>query len=177
MGIESGNQETLDGIGKHVTLAQVENTCRLLRKYGIRVLGLFMLYNVWEEDGQLRFEDSAKTENTLRYAKRLVKENLINYISWSITAPYPGSKLYDIASRHGLIPPSLREDWENWQTSDLFLMTLPGVERREQGKLKRRGEFLRAKCLLKNRDFRLKDILFLAKRAVHLLLASRKTSS
>ncbi len=72
LGIESGNQETLDGIGKHITLEEVEKTCALLRKHQIKVLGLFMLYNVWEENGKLRFEDSAKTENTLKYARQLV---------------------------------------------------------------------------------------------------------
>lgn len=173
LGIETGNQETLDGIGKHITLPEVESTARLLRKYNIKVLALFMLYNVWERDGKLQFEDSATTENTLRYAKRLASEELVNYISWSVTMPYPGSMLYDIATRHRLIDPTMLQNWESWQTEELFLMNLPGVTRREQGVLKRKGEFLRAKCLLRSGGFNFKNLLFMFKRGMHVLLASR----
>lgn len=173
LGIESGNQETLDGIGKHITLQEVETTCRMLQKYRIRVLGLFMLYNVWERNGELRFENTAKTENTLRYAQRLVRQGLLNYIGWSVATPYPGSTLFDIAVRHELIPSSLLRNWESWQTDELFMMKLPGVGRREQGVLKRKGELLRLKCLLKNRDFRFADLLFLVKRGFHILVGTR----
>jgi radical SAM superfamily enzyme YgiQ (UPF0313 family) len=32
IGIESGNQKTLDGIGKHITLEQINTACRILKK-------------------------------------------------------------------------------------------------------------------------------------------------
>jgi radical SAM superfamily enzyme YgiQ (UPF0313 family) len=173
LGIESGNQEALYGIGKHITLHEVETTCRWLRKHNIKVLALFMLYNAWEQDGKLCFEDSRKTENTLAYASRLAKEGLINYISWSVTMPYPGSRLYDVARRHELIPPVLLHDWEAWQTADVFPIRLPGVDRREQGIVKRKGEWLRANCLLKNGGIQPKDLWFMAKRGLHILSATR----
>ena len=172
LGVESGNQETLDGVGKKTTLQEVESTCRWLCKYNIRVLALFMIYNAGEKDGKLFFEDTKKSENTLEYAHRLVKKGLINYISWSVTTPYPGSKLYDIGLRHQLITPALLKDWEAWQTTELFPMKLPGVHRRNQGTLKRKGEWLRAKCLLKNGNFKYKDFFFLVKRGMHVLFSS-----
>ena len=173
LGIETGNQETIEGTGKKIDLRDVETTCALLKKYNIKVLGLFMLYNVWEEDGQLRFEDSKASLRTLEFARGLFKKRLIDYISWSITAPYPGSKLFDIARRHNLIDPRLLTDWEAWQKEEIFLMSLPGISRKEQQKVKRKGEFLRVCCLLRSWQFKLKDIPFMIKRGLHLLIASR----
>ena len=61
LGVESGNPETLRGIRKKITVEQVEHACRTLSREGIKKHALFMLYNVWEEDGRLRFEDGALT--------------------------------------------------------------------------------------------------------------------
>jgi len=173
LGIETGNQETIEGIGKKIDLKDVETTCALLKKYKIKVLGLFMLYNVWEEDGKLRFEDSEASLKTLAFAKDLFKKRLIDYISCSITAPYPGSKLFDIAIRHNLINPRLLTDWEAWQKEELFMITLPQINRPEQQMVKMKWESLRVRCLLRSWQFKLKDIPFLMKRALHLFLASR----
>jgi len=174
LGIETGNQETIEGTGKKIDLKDVETTCALLQKYNIKVLGLFMLYNVWEEEGQLRFENSAASLRTLDFAWKLFNKRLIDYISWSVTAPYPGSRLFDIARRHNLIDPRLLTDWEAWQKEALFMISLPGVSRREQQKVKLKGELLRLRCMLRSWNFKAKDIPFLIKRGLHLLLASRE---
>jgi len=174
LGIETGNQETIEGVEKRIDLRDVEKTCKLLKKYNIKVLGLFMLYNVWEEKGELRFEDSAASLRTLDFARDLIDKRLLDYISWGVTTPYPGSKLYDIALRHKLIDPRLLDDWEAWQKQEIFMMALPGVTRKEQQRVKMKGDLLRIRCLLRSRNFKLKDIPFLIKRGIHLLLASRK---
>jgi len=87
LGIESGDPATLEGVGKKITLEQVEEACRLLKKHKIKVLGLFMLFNVWEEDGTLRFEDIATTQKTLDFADRLVGNG--SSISSAGPSPYP----------------------------------------------------------------------------------------
>jgi hypothetical protein len=46
--------KTLEGIRKWISLGQVENVLRLFKKHGIETYGLFMAFNVWEEDGQLK---------------------------------------------------------------------------------------------------------------------------
>jgi radical SAM superfamily enzyme YgiQ (UPF0313 family) len=173
LGIESGNQETIDGVKKHLRLSDVQDTCRLLKKYGIKVLGLLMLYNVWEENGQLRFEDSYLSRKTLDFASSLLDRHLIDYISWSVATPYPGSELYDIALRHNLIDARLLSNWESWQKRELFILSLPGVNRKEQNLVKLKGEWLRARCMLRNGQFKLKDLPFLLKRGLHVLLTSR----
>lgn len=170
LGIESGNQRTLDGIDKGITLDDVEQTCASLKRQGITVWGLFMLYNVWEEGGQLRWEDTAASARTLDYAHSLVRRGLLDYISWSVTTPYPGSLLYDIAGRHRLIKPRLATHWEAWQRDELFVMELPGVARGERRRLKIKGETIRLRCMLRNHDFKAKDLPFLAKRGAHLLV-------
>jgi anaerobic magnesium-protoporphyrin IX monomethyl ester cyclase len=148
MGIESGNERTLKGIGKNITLKQVEDGCRVLRKYNIEVVGMFMLYNVWEEDGKLCFENTNETKQTMDYALKLYKKGLINQFMWGPTNPYPGSKLFEIARRHNLIKKSLLDDWEAWRRDELYAMKLPGVDIVEQTRLRTKGQFLKLKHLL-----------------------------
>ncbi len=88
LGVESANEATLKGIKKQITLTDVENTCRLLRKHGIKVRAHFMLYNVWEENGELFFEDSRMSNDTLLYAEKLFQKGWINYLTWSVTIPF-----------------------------------------------------------------------------------------
>lgn len=169
LGIESGNPRTLKGIKKHITLEQVKEACLMLKKYKIKILGLFMLFNVWEEGGELLFEDVESTQNTLSFAEMLANGGLLDYLGWSITTPYPGSALYDTAFRFNLIKEELSGNWDSWLKDDSFVMQLPGVDEREQARLKTVGSMLRAKCMLRSRNFGLKDLGFIAKKAVKLV--------
>jgi len=174
LGIESGNQKTIDGINKCIDLKDVEITCKLLKKYKIKVMALFMLFNAWEENGHLAWEDEKMTLNTLNFAWRLIKNKLIDYIGWSIATPYPGSRLYDIALRHNLLDPAFQNNWESWQKEGLFVMNLPGISKTKRNRIKLKGEFLRILCLLRNKYFKLKDFPFLIKRALHIFKYAAK---
>ena len=169
LGIESGNEATLRGTRKGVTLPEVEAACALLKKHGIRVLGLFMLFNAWEEDGELRFEDAAMTERTLSFAEGLYRRKLMDYFGWSITMPYPGSPLYDIALKHGIIKPHLADDWDRWVREEFSVLNLPGVSDRDVARLKTRGSWLRARCMLRSGGFGLKDALYIARKALRVV--------
>lgn len=171
LGIESSNAETLRGIKKLVTLEQVEKACKLLKEYGIKVQGLFMLFNVWEQDGELQYESVEMTKNTLRFAKRLIDQGLLDYIGWSITTPYPGSELYEIACRYSLIKEGLVENWDAWISNDPFVMQLPGVTQAEMTALKRQGSLLRAKCILRSGHFGLKDLGLFGRKAAKVFLS------
>jgi anaerobic magnesium-protoporphyrin IX monomethyl ester cyclase len=103
IGIESANDRVLRGIGKNVTQADNVRTLELLRKYGIKVYGFLMLYNAWETNGKLEYETPEEVSNTLAFAKKCLNENLIEYISWSITNPIIGSKLHDIAKKFDIV--------------------------------------------------------------------------
>jgi radical SAM superfamily enzyme YgiQ (UPF0313 family) len=102
IGIESANDRVLAGIGKNITHADTERTLAILKKYGIKVYGFLMLYNAWEANGRLEYETPEEVNNTLEFARRCLKENLIEYISWSITNPIIGSKLHDIAKKYNV---------------------------------------------------------------------------
>lgn len=171
LGIESGNQSTLDGIRKHITVAQVESACALLRKYNIKVLGLFMLFNVWERDGKLEVESVEMCENTIRFARKLISQDLIDYVVWSVTTPYPGSELYDIARRHDLIKKDLMGRWDAWLVDDPFVMRLPSISERDQARLSGAGNLLSVKCLLKAGGFGRRDLGLAIKKGTRLAQA------
>ena len=99
IGLESANERVLRGIGKNATQADNIRTLELLKKYHIKVYGFLMLYNAWETNGKLEYETPEEVNNTLEFAKRCLRDNLIEYISWSITNPIIGSKLYNIAKK------------------------------------------------------------------------------
>jgi len=169
LGIESGNPATLRGIKKQITIEQIVEACRLLKKYKIQVLGLFMLFNVWEEGEKLCFEDVQQTKNTLHFVESLIDQGLLNYIGWSVTTPYPGSQLYGIALKYNLIKPELLGQWDAWLRKDTFVMRLPGVNEREMARMKTRGQILRGKLILKSRNFGLKDLPFFARKGMKLV--------
>ncbi|OHB44438.1 MAG: hypothetical protein A2Y13_08550 [Planctomycetes bacterium GWC2_45_44] len=169
LGIESGNAETLKGIGKHVTLTQVVEACRLLKKYKIKVLGLFMLFNVWERDNELKYENIEMTDQTLDFARKLVADRLLDYIGWSITTPYPGSKLHDIVAKFGLIKENLLGNWDAWLKEDSFVLKLPGIFDKDMARMKTKGSFLRAKCMLRSGEFGLKDVGYIGKKCLKIL--------
>ena len=172
LGIESGNEQTLKGVKKFITLDDVENACRLLKKYGIKIRALFMIYNVWEENGHLRIEDSQMSMNTIKYAKSLIDNKLVDYVGWTATTPYPGSALYDIALKYNLIKPEFMSNWEAWQKEELFMMKLPGISRQEQRRIKLQGDWYKMLLMVKHLDFKLKDIPFIIKRALHIMRKS-----
>ncbi len=170
IGIESGNEETLRGIGKKITLQQVRDACEILRKYNIEVVGMFMLYNVWEENGRLQFENTKQTENTMKYALKLLSEGLINQVMWGPTNPYPGSKLFEIARRHNLIKEGLLDNWESWRKDELYAMRLPGIDPVEQVRMRSRGQYLKMKHLLSSKGkINIKDWSFFLEKGLRLI--------
>ncbi len=99
LGIESGSQKILDSIGKRITLEQVRKAVKILKEFGIQVLGSFII-------GFL--QDTVETINkTINFAKSL---NL-DYAEFSILTPYPGTPIYDYASKNGLL---LTKDWSRY---------------------------------------------------------------
>ena len=102
IGLESANDRVLKGIGKNASQADNVHTLELLKKHHIKVYGFLMLYNAWETNGKLEYETPEEVNNTLEFAKNCLRDNLIEYISWSITNPIIGSKLYNIAEKYGI---------------------------------------------------------------------------
>jgi len=91
LGVESGSQEVLDRIRKGLTLAQIEEGVRRVKKSGIQALGGFMFGFPY---------DSRKTvEETIAFAKKLSPDQ----VQFSINMCYPGTSLYEYARDNDLL--------------------------------------------------------------------------
>jgi hypothetical protein len=169
LGIETGNDSTSRGINKRNTRTSAENSLSILKKQGMKTFALLMAFNVWEENGRLMYENKQDTLNTLSFAKEMIKKNYIDIISWSLTTPYPGSELFEIAKRHQLIPPDLEGRWEFWDSSENFIMKLPGVVEKDWLFIKRKGKVLQARLLLKSGTFNWHSMPLYLKKITNLL--------
>lgn len=158
IGIETGNDAVAKGINKRTSRKNAEQSLSILKKYGMKTFALLMAFNVWEENGFLKYEDLQDTLNTLNFAKQLVRNKKIDIISWSLTTPYPGSKLYEIAKRHQLISEDSEGKWELWDSSENFIMKLPGISERDWHYVKRRGKFLQARLLIRSGTFNWRSV-------------------
>ncbi|MCL4429418.1 MAG: B12-binding domain-containing radical SAM protein [Chloroflexi bacterium] len=133
IGLESANDRVLKGIGKNATQADNIRTLELLKKHHIKVYGFLMLYNAWETKGKLEYETPEEVNNTLEFAKTCLRDNLIEYISWSITNPIIGSKLYNIAKKF---------DIASYNVKIGNCMRLPGISEQQMVEHVKQGMIL-----------------------------------
>jgi anaerobic magnesium-protoporphyrin IX monomethyl ester cyclase len=159
VGVESISQNTLLGIRKKLDFSKVNQAIAVLNKYRLKVFLLLMTFNVWEENGQLRYETKTEALATLKWVKGMVKKNWVHLITWSLTTPFPGSELYHIALKHDLILPEIKGKWENWDPSSTFVMKLPGVTQNDWLDIKNKGAILQAILLFRSKAFNLSSAL------------------
>ena len=91
LGVESGLQEVLNEIKKGLTLRQIEEGFRLVKKNGIQALGGFMF--------GFPYDTRHSIEETLRFAKKLSPDQ----VQFSISMCYPGTSLYEYAKDNNLV--------------------------------------------------------------------------
>jgi radical SAM superfamily enzyme YgiQ (UPF0313 family) len=90
-GFEAGIQELLNNINKGITIKQIVEANRLCKKIGIEVRASFMI--------ALPGETPELAKKTIEFAKRLNPD----YAQFCITTPYPGTCLYENASKYGTL--------------------------------------------------------------------------
>lgn len=83
LGIESGNEETLNSLGKNSKASDVSLAVDILRENGIESYGSYIIGNL--------NETAADVEKTIDMAVRLNT----NIAQFSILTPYPGTQLYE----------------------------------------------------------------------------------
>jgi len=83
LGIESGNEETLNSLGKNIKTTDVTRAVEILRENGIESYGSYIIGNL--------NETASDVEKTIEMAVRLNT----NIAQFSILTPYPGTKLYE----------------------------------------------------------------------------------
>jgi len=91
LGVESGSQEVLDKIRKGLTLRQIEDGVRLVKKHGIQALGGFMF--------GFPYDSRESVEQTIQLAKKLSPDQ----VQFSISMCYPGTSLYEYAGSNNLL--------------------------------------------------------------------------
>lgn len=91
LGVESGSQGVLDKIKKGLTLKQIEDGVRMVKKSGIQALGGFMF--------GFPYDSRETVEQTLAFAKKLSPDQ----VQFSINMCYPGTSLYEYALENDLI--------------------------------------------------------------------------
>jgi radical SAM superfamily enzyme YgiQ (UPF0313 family) len=89
LGIESGNQESLDLIQKGTTVEKQTQGVEWIRKAGFRYATNFIICLPGENEKMVR--------NTIRYAKMLGAEMALFFLP----IPYPGTKLLEICKAEG----------------------------------------------------------------------------
>lgn len=99
-GVESGSDEILRKIGKQITLQQVRNTFSMAHEQGIITVALFMMGNYGENERTM--------EKTIDFAKSLGAD----FSQFTMVTPFPGSPLYRILDKRGLL---LTKDWSKYE--------------------------------------------------------------
>ena len=99
-GLESGSQKILDLMRKNATLEMVRKAVKIVKGVGLEVHASFMLGNVGETGETIR--------ETINFAKELDLDNA----TFFITAPFPGTDLYNIAKEKGYINENTK--WEDF---------------------------------------------------------------
>jgi radical SAM superfamily enzyme YgiQ (UPF0313 family) len=100
-GLESGGQETLLRIGKKIDFSIAKETVRLLKKYNMESIGLFMI--------GLPGETKKSIKETFKYACSLD----VDFAKFAMTVPFPGSKFYNTMKSENKIR---TDNWDNFTT-------------------------------------------------------------
>lgn len=152
LGIESGNQRTLDGVGKNIRREQIVDACRMLKAEKVKVFGFLMLYHAWEEEGKLCWESPRDVDRTLDFCRKLYRAGLMETMSWQVALPMPGARLWDIALRHRLLPD------HDIRTVLAPNLNLPGVTPRDVARSLRKGLWLKGMSLVRSGRLNLRHV-------------------
>lgn len=84
-GIESGNERILKLMKKSITLKQIRKAIEFTRKAGIQIVANFMIGNIGDTKETI--------EETINFSKSLD----IDYVSFSLATPFPGTEMRELA--------------------------------------------------------------------------------
>jgi anaerobic magnesium-protoporphyrin IX monomethyl ester cyclase len=99
MGVESGDDEILENIGKGISVEKVRIACNIIKENGIKLGTYFILGHP--------NETVEKVKKTLNLAVELNTDT----IAVGIMVPYPGTKVYEMALRGEAGYRLLTKDW------------------------------------------------------------------
>lgn len=164
LGIETTSDRVLSGIKKKMSFEKTERACKLLSAEGIKVFGFTMLFNYWEENGELQHETSAEVRKTIKDIYSLWRKGYINYTSWAFACPVQGSEFYDIALKHGLIDENYYPG-DTWNSHDY----LTGVSKKEFNRVYAAARRQQAVMALTSGNFEWKNYKGIYRKALTML--------
>jgi radical SAM superfamily enzyme YgiQ (UPF0313 family) len=113
IGIESGNQETLDFIDKGLKLERMKEKAKMLNKIGI----------FWKAYLMVGFPN--ETEKHVLDTINIIDELKPKRATLSIFTPYPGTKLFDYCVEEGIIKGDI--EWEKYSHQSKFNYFSPKI--------------------------------------------------
>lgn len=87
LGIESGSEETLEKMKKGTTLQQAKNAVRLIKSFGLKIFGFYLIGFPWEN------------KEHLIQTKKLMFELDTDFIELSVATPFKGTSLYSMLGK------------------------------------------------------------------------------
>jgi len=122
-GLESGDDRILRECGKNITREKIRDAVRMTREAGLKIAGHFILGLPGE------------TEETARGTIALARELDLDFAHFYSAVPYPGSRLFDIASGEGWIR---GKSWARFRQTE-FVMDLPTISAASLERFKRKA--------------------------------------
>lgn len=83
IGLESGSDESLEKMKKGTTVIENKNAVELIKKYGLKIFGFYMIGFPWEN------------KEHINQTKKLIFDLDTDFIEISIVTPFFGTKLYE----------------------------------------------------------------------------------
>ncbi|ODS33504.1 MAG: Radical SAM domain protein [Candidatus Scalindua rubra] len=127
-GIEFGNQKILNDSGKRTKIEDIYRAIEITKKAGISPTGNFMIGYPTE------------TKETINDTMRLAIDLDLDFCSFSVVTPFPGSELYYYCKEKGLLK---TKDWEqyNYFHPGESVIRLPDIDDDELMELYRRIQY------------------------------------
>ena len=111
-GLESGNDDVLDLAEKKISVAQSKKAVITANRAGVKVAGHFI------------FGLPGETEKTMEQTLSLALSLPLDIAQFYVAAPFPGTKLFDEALRHGWLK---SRDRAHFCSQNDAVMELPGL--------------------------------------------------
>ncbi len=111
LGAESGSQRVLDKIRKDITVEQIIESARIIKKYDFKGWYSFMLGFPGEKP-----EDVSETIKVMKELKRITPEA---NTSIKIFTPYPGTPIFKTSQEYGFIPPDSLVSWADYNIEEV----------------------------------------------------------
>ncbi len=127
MGVESGDDRILKAIHKNITVEEVKEAVRVVKRAGIRLMAFYILGHPGE------------TRETAERTVNLMAELNADTSAIGLMVPYPGTEIHSLATRGEAGYRLLTEDWAEYDKYGGRVLEIEGLPWEELAKIQRRA--------------------------------------